>query len=226
MTPRSLRTASVAVAVAVAVTLGLAGCGPSDSDVAATPTATRAPSQTPTPTPTPTPKPPTTPVSQVAPPAPLPEQPEPQPAPQPDPNAVDNANYASHAIDTVNGGALAGVEFMSADGQIICGITGPGGVAQAGSADCTPSTWETIIPQMEPEHGPSAHAAMVSRGGSTSYLIPDWFSQPARTIPVLPAGKVIAFEGLTCAAAATDIRCSDDATGAGFVVSLESVTFF
>ena len=151
---------------------------------------------------------------------------QPQTEPQPNPNAVDNAGYVSHAIDTVNGGPLPGVEFTSAAGDIICGITGSGGVAPAGSATCTPSTWRDIIPQM-PNADPIMHGVIVNRGDpSPSYLYPDWFAQPARTIPVLAAGKVISFEGMTCEAIGATIRCSDDILGQGFLVSTDAVTLF
>lgn len=213
----------VAVAAGIlALSLGLASCASSGQDVASTPTPTRSPSKAPTPTPTPTPV-----ATLEAPQPPVPSEPQPDPEPVPPSNAVNNANYVSHATDTVNGGSLTGVEFTSAAGDIVCGITGPGGSVPAGSAICTPSTWKDIIPQVTPDTGPYVHAAVITRGGpSATYLYPDWFSQPARTIPVLPAGKIIAFEAMTCEAIAATIRCSDDSTGRGFLVSTEAVTFF
>jgi len=224
MIKRSTRLSVTALAAAaIALSLGLAGCGPSGSDVASTPTATRTPAKTPTATPAPTPSPTPTARTQVVPPATPPVQPV--TPPQSNPNAVNNADYVSHATDS-DGGAITGVEFMTAAGDIVCGITGPGGSVSAGSAVCTPSTWAEIIPQATPDTGPFVHAAVVNRGGIASYLYPDWFSQPARTIPVLPAGKVISLEGMTCEAIGATVRCSDDSTGTGFLASTEAITFF
>ena len=143
-----------------------------------------------------------------------------------DPNAVDISGYVSHAVDTVNGGALLGVEFATADGSIVCGITGEGNVTAAGTAVCTPDSWRDFIPQYS-ENAPYVQAVTVSRGASMStYLYPDWFAQPERSIPVLPVGKNISYEGMLCTALSASVRCSDDSTGHGFTISDSSVTFF
>lgn len=153
-------------------------------------------------------------------------QPAPALEPVVDPNVVDPANYVSHAIDTVNGGALSGVEFMSADGEIVCGIVGPGVSSAQGMAACTPSTWQSIVPQVYPDTGPYIHGVSMIPFQSPTYLYPDLFSQPARTIPVLPDGKRISYEGMTCEAIGATIECRDEQSGHKFVVSTAAITMF
>ena len=225
------------IAAGLFLGIGLSGCASSEPRLEE-PLATSTPRPTPSTNQTPTPSP--TPVSiesgVPAIPATAPEpvvEPEPPIESEPviDPNAVDISGYVSHAVDTVNGGALLGVEFATADGSIVCGITGEGNVTAAGTAVCTPDSWRDFIPQPYPETssytGPYVQAVTVSRGAaSSSYLYPDWFAQPERSIPVLPIGKNISYEGMLCTASSASVRCSDDSTGHGFTISDSSVTFF
>lgn len=147
---------------------------------------------------------------------------------QPGANEVDPAQYSSHATDAQNGDApLPGVEFMTADGQIICGILTSGAVAGSpGTASCTPSTYREIIAQPVPEGPLFVKSVMVEPTGGSLYLYPDWFAQPARTIPVLPDGKSIHLEGTTCSVAGGAVTCIVDATGKGFTVSLVAQNIF
>lgn len=224
------------IVVALTTVLVLAGCAATSgvgSGEAATPTSAPSPTR-----------------SSIASPAPTITQPpaNPTPAPstgeatapddgsdeqttpphQPSANEVDPAQFSSHATDAQNGGApLPGVEFMTADGQIICGILMSGAVAGSpGTASCTPSTYREIIAQPVPEGPLFVKSMMVEPTGGSLYLHPDWFAQPARTIPVLPSGKSIHLEGTTCSIAGGAVTCIVEATGKGFTVSLVTQRIF
>ncbi|MGO4534142.1 hypothetical protein [Leifsonia sp. 2MCAF36] len=146
-----------------------------------------------------------------------------QPSPAPDPNGVDPAGYASHAIDPGNGGvALPGLEFMTADGNVICGIK-PTTDGAPGFATCTPSTWRTVIPQNG--NGMPEHAVILFTSNAAGWLFPDLYSQPARTIPVLPEGKSIRLESITCSVSGGAVTCVNAPGGADFVVSTAAVTY-
>jgi hypothetical protein len=149
-----------------------------------------------------------------------------QPAPLPlGPNDVDPAGFTSHAVDDA-GQPLPGVEFMTADGQIICGIADYRPGSQPGDASCTPATYLEIIPQPGLDTLPPVMSIYVSAVTGSSYLYPDWFAKPARTIPVLPDGKTIRYQGTTCSVAGGAVTCSNDATGKGFIVSTTQATLF
>ena len=153
---------------------------------------------------------------------PVASAPSPEPAataPPVDPNAVDPAMYPSHAMDTVNGGPLPGVEFMIADGSIICGIKPD--TASPGFATCTPDTWKGWLP-VDPS-GVAAHGVMVpSNASGPGYMAPDFYAQPARTIPVLPDGKNITLGTITCSVSGATVVCKS-IYGFGFELSTITV---
>ncbi|MGO4536255.1 hypothetical protein [Leifsonia sp. 2MCAF36] len=220
--------------LALSVAAILAGCSATSTVADSTPiahstssTTPTASAHTPTPTPTPTAAAPvdngqlsaTVPDAQSQ---PLPAVPVPPSQPTRDPNAVDPADYTSHAWDTTNNVPLKGVEFMTADGNIICGIRSSDAVTGAGV--CTPSTWKDIIPQV-PGGGMGTHAVEVMDGSQGAlYLYPDTFSQPARTIPVLPDGKNITLEQITCSVSGATVTCTNFVYNKGFTVSTSAIT--
>lgn len=115
-----------------------------------------------------------------------------------------------------------GVEFTTADGAIICGIQ-PTLVA-SGFATCTPNTWRELFPGGlggMPLHGVEVTTMKASAG----YLIPDFYAQPARTIPVLPDGKHIQLENITCSVTSGTVTCKNS-FGFGFTLSTTSADLF
>jgi len=161
--------------------------------------------------------------------SPAPEPSEPIPVETRSPNEVDPAAYPSHGIDTVNGDTpMPGVEFTTDDGRIICGIFTWGHFSTlAGTVSCTVDTYRTLFPQPGlGDDGPFVQSVAADPMTGSYGLYPDWFAQPARTIPVLPAGKAIRFEGTVCAVVAGQVTCMISSTGAGFTLSPTAYTLF
>ena len=203
-----MRFRGVFLIVVLAIGAVLVGCAPDSSN---TPDSALVDGQTSSPAPGPTNSPTPVPSKTVG------------VDPAPNLNAVDNADYVSHAV-AINYGAVPGVEFSAVGGEIICGITGEGSEAEPGWAYCKPSSWHDIIAQPSPEA--SVYSVVAIRGERSTYAYPDMFSQPARSIPVLSAGTLIAYEGMTCQASDSSVTCSDDGTGYGFTVSITAITLF
>jgi hypothetical protein len=207
----------------------LTGCATGTQSAASSPTPVKSATSTPAPVPTPTPTP--EPVVTLDPESEEPAVEPVAPAEPPAsvvPNTVDPSDYVSTAIDYVNGGVpLPGVAFTVADGRITCGILtwGHAGTA-AGFVSCTPDTYREIYPQPTPE-GPLYVMSIESDPNyGPAGLYPDWFKQPERSVPVLPEGKNIRYEGTTCSAEGGGVKCTHDANGKGFFLTLESYTYF
>lgn len=231
--------------VLIAAVLVLAGCGRVSTDAApeqietsasptpsATPTPVRtiAPSPTPTPTVTPTVAPaPPAPAPAPAP-APIPEplpSPEPEPVPTLGPDDADPADYVSYAHDAINDRPLTGVSFTTSDGRTICGILTWGhGQTPAGTVSCTVDSHREILPQAFPDTGPYTMSVMAFPNTGFALLYPDWFAQPTRAIPVLPAGKTLTFEGTACTATDVDVTCRTAPLGYGFTLSPTGYTSY
>lgn len=197
---------------------------------ASTPQSTRSVSPTPIASASPTP----TPLPTVV--MPTPETtppPTPEPVFQPEktygPNEVNPADYVSYAVDTVNGGIpLTGVSFTTTDGRTICGIFSAGHLSTPpGAVACTIDSFRDVFPQLYPDTGPYVQSVMADPVTGSSYgLYPDWFAQPARTIPVLADGKTLRYENTACTVSGESVTCIVSSTGPGFTVSPTAYNLF
>ncbi|WP_141933583.1 hypothetical protein [Microbacterium sp. SLBN-146] len=118
------------------------------------------------------------------------------------------------------------MEFRSEDGRIVCGIITVGHFTTTpGTASCTVDTFADILPQPYPDTGPYVQSVMVTPYMGASHLYPNWFGYPERSIPVVPAGMSIRYEGTRCTVSNDDVTCRVTATGEGFTLSPGGFTF-